>query len=57
MAGAGNDNGNERTWRVLAGIGGIGVGIGLIAGVPVLGLLGALCVFVGLIGLVVTRRK
>ncbi|SEQ20886.1 hypothetical protein SAMN04487983_1003322 [Streptomyces sp. yr375] len=57
MAGAVNDNGNERAWRVLAGIGGVGVGIGLIAGVPVLTLPGALCAFVGLIGLVVTRRK
>jgi hypothetical protein len=55
MAGAGN--GNERTWRMLAGIGGVGVGIGLIAGVPVLSLLGALCVFAGLIGLMATRRR
>ncbi|MFC4507449.1 MULTISPECIES: hypothetical protein [Streptomyces] len=55
MAGAGN--GNEATWRVLAGIGGVGVGIGLIAGVPVLSLMGALFVFVGLIGLMATRSK
>ncbi|MER5429851.1 hypothetical protein [Streptomyces sp. NPDC002588] len=54
---AGTQNGNEGLWRVLAGVGAVGVGIGLIGGVPLLTLLGALLAFVGLIGLAVTRRK
>ncbi|MEV1061918.1 hypothetical protein [Streptomyces sp. NPDC050263] len=50
-------NSNEVGWRVTAGIGSLGVGIGLIAGIPVLSLLGAVVVLVGLIGLTAARRK
>ncbi|MFJ8107762.1 hypothetical protein [Streptomyces sp. NPDC096132] len=54
---AGAQNGNEGVWRVLTGIGALCVGIGLIAGVPVLGLLGAPLAIVGVIGLTAARRK
>ncbi|GAB7105902.1 hypothetical protein JCM4814A_42160 [Streptomyces phaeofaciens JCM 4814] len=50
-------NGNEGVWRVLTGVGALGVGIGLIAGVPILSLLGAPLAIVGVIGLTAARRK
>ncbi|MGW2046143.1 hypothetical protein ACWCPF_13305 [Streptomyces sp. NPDC001858] len=54
---AGAQNGNEVAWRTTAGIGSLGVGIGLIAGIPVLSLLGAVVALVGLIGFAAARRK
>ncbi|MFF3201590.1 hypothetical protein [Streptomyces sp. NPDC002962] len=53
---AGTQSGNEGVWRVLTGVGALGVGIGLIAGIPLLSLVGAPLAIVGVIGLTAVRR-